>query len=794
MININHNYLKSIKFIKTQIFSKTDNNSLLILTALKQSRLNLLIPLRQTTDTFLSSKPNCLEYNLYLQSVSHIPFRSPESTRTVKSILAHIDLNQNKDPCTISTTTYSRLIRPSFTPVPLLAYLHHRLTTTNSQPLPLPILLAFLSTYSKLSNPAKSSLFFAQIHAHPHTTPRTLQYASTLLLSAQHSQRAAHDVLTSNPTNQNSSQYHCPLPYNTSASLHVLSKDLSVPAQKLIETFLLLTSSLPNPPLLPLYTSLINGLVLRKRYHTARVFFTKLIKLIKSRSTTTTTTTSEPAIQMDLPSLAAGINALTRSGKPHEAFQVLESYYPPLLLASSSLVNPSSLTIPLLTFLTALNRISRPDMTALIFFLYPTLYPTSPAPNALMLNLLMQAGRTGIKMDLRVRRAKDDVPEHVKRLLRYFHANSSSSSSSQNKSALLDTILRKLNLRTSTLLHQIASSLGKNLAFEHVISKPLPPFGKQQQQQRQHNPRLAASNLILSHIGHPSRGGLRQFVSSAAYEGVPSGAWARVVFLRAVAGVGGGGARLWEVEAPAVSYVSQMMDDDDDDEEGGGGGGRPPALDSFRQLLAHQRFQRRRDEMIPYTPLYFKSRALWETLGGGTGNKPEPFYPSIVPTNANFFNYLLLLALSKPGTLPPIRILPDGRVLPHTSNTSTSTNTVLLPAPSPLETPLVLAWMRTLGVQPSTSTLAVSLVLWGEVCARVDAQHRDGRGLVGTDDDDGRRRRRRLGEAQYVALVEYLRGWVGEGRVPHWRTLEKWRGLVGRMRVQGGVVGEEGMG
>jgi pentatricopeptide repeat protein len=60
-----------------------------------------------------------------------------------------------------------------------------------------------------------------------------------------------------------------------------------------------------------LYTSLINGLVLRKRYDTACLFFAKLIKL------------SQQNLHIDIPVLGAGINALTRAGKPHEAFQAL---------------------------------------------------------------------------------------------------------------------------------------------------------------------------------------------------------------------------------------------------------------------------------------------------------------------------------------------------------------------------------------------------------------------------------------------------------------------------------------
>ena len=240
-----------------------------------------------------------------------------------------------------------------------------------------------------------------------------------------------------------------------------------------------------------------------------------------------------------------------------------------------------------------------------------------------------------------------------------------------------------------------------------------------------------------------------------------------------------------------MSYVPVSSSPPSDDTSA-----QSPALDSFTELLARPRQKR---VLIPYTPTHFQNRALWEALlspGSAASLKsslrppPTYYYPSIIPTNANFFNYILLLALSGPdyrGIMPPIKLLPDGRVLPHITTTTTvgDCGSTPLPPASPLETPLTLAWMRTLGVQPSTSTLAVSLVLWGEVCARVDGHGGGG------DGGDGAK----LGEEQYLALVAYLRDWVGERRVPHWRTLEKWRGLVGRMRgvaASAGFSGEEG--
>src|SRR5258707_1123762 len=79
-----------------------------------------------------------------------------------------------------------------------------------------------------------------QIQHPPHPDSHTTQRPNPLLLSAQSKQHAAYDILTSSSSSSSS------IPHNSSASLHLLSKALSVPAPKLIQSFLRLTSSLPN--------------------------------------------------------------------------------------------------------------------------------------------------------------------------------------------------------------------------------------------------------------------------------------------------------------------------------------------------------------------------------------------------------------------------------------------------------------------------------------------------------------------------------------------------------------------
>jgi hypothetical protein len=112
-------------------------------------------------------------------------------------------------------------------------------------------------------------------------------------------------------------------------------------------------------------------------------------------------------------------------------------------------------------------------------------------------------------------------------------------------------------------------------------------------------------------------------------------------------------------------------------------------------------------------------------------------YPSIVVTNSNCFNYITLLGVG-------------GRAG---------------------EIPLVLAWMKALGIQPSDSTIAVALVFWAEVTVQAPLVEKWSGGPE---------------KNQYARFVEWLREWVGERRLPHWRTLQKWQGIVNKMRSNPG--------
>jgi len=80
----------------------------------------------------------------------------------------------------------------------------------------------------------------------------------------------------------------------------------------------------------------------------------------------------------------------------------------------------------------------------------------------------------------------------------------------------------------------------------------------------------------------------------------------------------------------------------------------------------------------------------------------------------------------------------------------------------------VLAWMKALGLQPSESTLAVSLVFWSEISVQAPLveQWRGG-----------------PSKNEYARLVDWITDWVGIKRLPDDEVLRKWRHIVNRMRA-----------
>ncbi|KAF8626029.1 hypothetical protein AX15_005119 [Amanita polypyramis BW_CC] len=114
-------------------------------------------------------------------------------------------------------------------------------------------------------------------------------------------------------------------------------------------------------------------------------------------------------------------------------------------------------------------------------------------------------------------------------------------------------------------------------------------------------------------------------------------------------------------------------------------------------------------------------------------SKGRSWYPHIIPSNRNFQQYLLLLGLNQ-----------------HAA-----------------EIPITLAWMRASRIRPDRATLAIALVFWAEVSVHAPLIE----SWMGGE-----------GKNQFTRLVEWMKDWVGEEKMPKPENVSRWLHLVKRMR------------
>ena len=93
-------------------------------------------------------------------------------------------------------------------------------------------------------------------------------------------------------------------------------------------------------------------------------------------------------------------------------------------------------------------------------------------------------------------------------------------------------------------------------------------------------------------------------------------------------------------------------------------------------------------------------------------NRFEKPYPAFVPSDKNFTHFMLLLAMESQTSPSP---LPSSVTTIRETSEKQLTYEVSLTHLGIPEIPLLLAWMRRLGITPSKDTLVLALVLWREV-------------------------------------------------------------------------------
>ncbi|KAF8154189.1 hypothetical protein B0H34DRAFT_661422 [Crassisporium funariophilum] len=380
---------------------------MLILATFHLARFNLLVPMRRILDTFLNTPlpdPDGL-FNFFLQAISATPYRSVANANNVVAVLKAMEARQLK----LNSQTYEALLNDRFVTLQLTKFLQARMVQEGFVP-KAEHLEAYLRVFANNGAIHDAQKYLDVIHSTPaeeteeppHVSQTPYYRGNTIVLGAHDDRASAFEFLRrlinkklSGP-NEEQPTPHLPTQrrevrfvhkpkndiYDQTAALHVAAKDLSTTTHRLIQIFLKLTAR----PTIATHTVLIRGLLFRKEFSKAEVFWSKLLKT---------------GLAIDKEALTTGVQTLTRNGNPHAAFQLLEKYAakPGEKVSETSLLHPSVpiTTVSINEFLVSLKRISRPDAVFRLWDYMDVLYGNHP--NTETLSILLQSARLACRMD-----------------------------------------------------------------------------------------------------------------------------------------------------------------------------------------------------------------------------------------------------------------------------------------------------------------------------------------------------------------------------------------------------------
>ena len=403
--------------------------SMLVMAALALARFNVLSSLRPLVQKFLTtplSYPN-IQFNLLLRAIS----RFPSSAEAAKQVVVVLNSMQSRQ-IPLQSRTYDALLRDRFVTLQLVKTLRARMIRDGFVPTAAH-LEAYLRIFAKHGAIHRAKGYRDIIHAlavqkkarpdssepnTPHPDPST-RNADTLYIAAYKEDRASafrylskllkDESDTNNTTDdppphfpRTMPRFGSPAPRNRvdifdwTNALVIAARDKSTTSETLVNLFQDAQSRTTRfRPTIATYTVVIRGLLYRGDYARADNLWNKLL--------------DEPFV-LDRQALTVGLQVLTRSGKPHIAFETLEyfAFKPnaegatsPTLFHASPCYPPrravTMSTIAINEFMVALVRIGRPDVVFKLWDHMEILYGVSP--NAITLSILLQAARLSARLD-----------------------------------------------------------------------------------------------------------------------------------------------------------------------------------------------------------------------------------------------------------------------------------------------------------------------------------------------------------------------------------------------------------
>ncbi|TFK72381.1 hypothetical protein BDN72DRAFT_335398 [Pluteus cervinus] len=707
----------------------------LILVMTHLSRFNLLVPMRQVMRCFLTtpidSSPE-LHFNLFLQALSSSTERSVELANIILDVLKTMEARQLK----LSSTTYCSLLNDRFVTLQLTKYLHERMAREGFVP-NAAHLEAYLRVFAKGGSIHDAERYREAIQEQATTSPsavttNALHRANVTLLAAQEDKASAFGFLqqlldgnavdpppdvTPTIVDSESLSIDHPITYP------IAKTELNIYSYSAMLTVVARDRASSPKNLLKLFNRLLDSdnPALQPTVATYTIIIRGLY-LRKSRKQAAIVWRKllKSGLPLDGEALSIGLKVLTRLNKPHEAFAALEKYCNPFSSPyHEGPTNPVSLTIiGMNEFLVSLNCISRPD---LVFKMWDHMIPLYGIyPNSLTLSIVLQSVRLTTKLD-----------DSFSGAMAHF-AMSLRNQFNVQQSADINSMTREERVQSIRNVAGIPQAESEDPKERNNGTQPTPYVSGiwngedtfERMRRTFWEAMVGCNPHLLGQVEVPARA-IRTAIDADPMRtfGLPKMGYVEPSFTPSEA-----------LLAPSSSTDSDSSPHPSTTPSEGTAPPPTPTLtypEDFNFDLP--------DDLLDEE----------DHTAIDVGILPDPQrsrHPQISLTNANCFNYITLLGV--------------------TSN-------------SP-EIPLVLAWMRASGIQPSRSTIALALVLWAEVSIPapiIESLQNQGYGNGYGWGTKGQR-----GKNEYEKLIEWVEDWVGEKRMPNHDRIEKWHKIISRMR------------